>query len=157
MAKKLVEVTGFDELQAKIKKLANDKDKRRPVLAILRKSAKSTIDAAKQLAPEDTGVGKKSIKFQVMRRAKIPMGIVGPRSRGKYDGWYVRQFVIPGHNIYVAGFKRKHKKGANEGGVKTKVAPNYFMNKAQQLTQGRVVGKAVPQMEKFIQKQIDKL
>ena len=85
------------------------------------------------------------------------MGIVGPRSSGKYDGWYVRQFVIPGHNIYKTGFKRKHKAGANEAGVKSKVAPNYFMDKTLQITQGRVSASAIPSMEKFIQKQINKL
>lgn len=139
MGKDLVEITGFDELQTKIKKLGNDKDKRSAIIRILRKSAKSTIDAARQLAPKRTGNLAKSIKFEVMRRAKVPMGIVGPRSRGKYDGWYGRQFVIPGY----AGAKR--------------VSPNYFMNKAQQQTQGRVIGKAIPQTEKFIQKQIDRL
>lgn len=159
MAKDLVEISGFEELQAKIKKFSDDKDKRKPLLAILRKSAKSTIDAARNLSPEDTGNAKKSIKFQVMRRAKVPMGIVGPRSLGKYDGWYMRQFVIPGHNIYKTGFKRNRKgdKGANAKGAKSKVAPNYFMNRAQQLTQGRVIGKAIPQTEKYIQKVIDRL
>ena len=157
MAKKLFEISGMDQLQAKIKKLGNDKDKRKPVLAILRKSAQSTIKVARQLSPEKTGVGKKSIKFQVLRRARVPMGIVGPRSLGKYDGWYVRQFVIPGHNIYKSGFKRKHRKGANEAGVKNKVAPNFFMSKAQQITKGRVSAEAVSQMQKFIQKQINKI
>ena len=157
MAKQLFEIEGFDVLQQKIKKLGNDKDKRKYVLAILRKSAASTIKVAKQLSPKRTGVGAKSIKFQVLRRAAVPMGIVGPRSLGKYDGWYVRQFVIPGHNIYKAGFKRKHRKGANEAGVKSKVAPNYFMNKAQNITQGRVSASAVPAMEKFIQKKINQL
>lgn len=159
MAKELVEITGFNELQAKIKKLANDKDKRKPLIKILRRSAKSTIDAARRLAPKDTGVGAKSIKFQVMRRAKVPMGIVGPRSTGKYDGWYVRQFVIPGHNIYRAGFKRNRRgnRAANALGAKSRVAPNFFMNKAKSLTQNKVIGKAIPQTEKYLQKVIDSL
>ena len=157
MAKALFEIKGFNELQQKLKKLGNDKDKRRIVLAILRKSARSTIVAAKALSPKRTRVGEKSIKFTVMRRAKNPMGVVGPSSVGKYDGWYLRQFVIPGHNIYKTGFKRKHKAGANEKGVKSKVAPNYFMDKAKSLTQGRVADVAVPSMEKFIQRKIDQL
>lgn len=169
MPKKLVEITGFTELQAKIKKLSNDKDKRRPIIAILRKSAKSTITAARALAPKGSGyvdkadgsfwarknrrvfkpskgvipykagAGKKSIKFQVLKLARNPMGVVGPRSLGKDDGFYLRQFVIPGH----AG--------------KKKVAPNFFMNRAQDATQNLVIGKAIPQTERFIQKQIDKL
>lgn len=139
MAKALVEITGFAELQSKIKTLSDDKSKRKAMLSILRKSAKSTIDAARGFAPKDTENLSKSIKFQVMRRAAVPMGIVGPRSTGKYDGWYGRQFVIPGY----AGTK--------------KVDPNLFMNKAQAQTQNKVVGKAVAQTEKYIQKLINKL
>lgn len=159
MSKELVEITGFRELQAKIKKLGNDKDKRRTMLKILRKSAKSTIDAARRLSPKDTKVGSKSIKFQVMRRAAVPMGIVGPRSTGKYDGWYMRQFVIPGHNIYKGGFKRNRRgnKKANALGAKSKVPANFFMNKAQDATRGKVIGKAVPQTEKYFQKLINQL
>lgn len=159
MAKELVQITGFRELQAKVKKLSNDKDKRRPILKILRKSAKSTIDAARRLAPEDTGVGKRSIKFQVMRRAAVPMGIVGPRSTGKYDGWYIRQFVIPGHNIYRRGFKRNRKgnSDANAKGARKRVPANFFMNKAKEATQGKVIGKAVPQTERYLQKVINQL
>ena len=159
MAKDVVQITGFKELQAKIKKLSNDKDKRKEVLAILRNSAKSTITVARSLAPKDTGVGAKSIRFEVMRRAKVPMGIVGPRSRGKYDGWYMRQFVIPGHNIYRTGFKRNRRgnRKANARGAKSKVAPNYFMNRAQDTTQKQVEGKAIPQMERFLQRRIDRL
>jgi hypothetical protein len=158
-AKGLYEITGFAELQAKIKKLGNEKDKRKPILAILRKSAKSTIDVAKRLAPKDSGVGAKSIKFQALRRARVPMGIVGPRSLGKYDGWYMRQFVIPGHNIYRAGFKRNRKGNAkaNLKGAKKRVPANFFMNRAKETTERQVIGKAIPQTEKFIQKQIDKL
>lgn len=159
MAKGLVEIQGFEELQAKIKKLGNDKDKRRPLLKILRKSAKSTIDTARRLAPKDTGNAAKSIKFQTMRRASVPMGIVGPRSLGKYDGWYMRQFVIPGHNIYKKGFKRNRRgnQAANALGAKRRVEPNFFINRTQQITQGKVVGKAIPQTERYIQKLINQL
>ena len=159
MSKTLFEVQGFDELQAKIKKLGNDKDKRKPIIAILRKSAQTTIKTARALAPKDTGVGEKSIKFEVLRKASIPMGIVGPRSSGKYDGWYLRQFVIPGHNIYKVGFKRNRQgnKAFNATGAKSKVAPNFFMNKPQQITENKVSADALASTEKFIQKQIDKL
>lgn len=165
MAKRLFEIKGFEELQAKIKKLASDKDKRRIVLSILRKAAASTISVARVLAPKDTGVGAKSIRFQALRRARIPMGIVGPRSSGKYDGWYIRQFVIPGHNIYRKGFSRKsHKSGygrkllaKGSDSIKSTVAPNFFMNRAQQITKNMVAASAVPAMERFIQKKINQL
>lgn len=176
MAKDLVEITGFRELQDKIKKLSNDKDKRKPIIKILRNSAKSTIDIARRLAPVEKGyvvvggkryrrknytpgTGRRSIKFQVMKRASVPMGIVGPRSTGKYDGWYMRQFVIPGHNIYKGGFKRNRKGNAkaNAKGVKSKIEPNFFMNRAKAASQKKVIGKAIPATEKYLQKLINQL
>lgn len=165
MAKTLYEVEGFEELQRKITMLGDDRGKRRAVIRILRKASRPLILKARDFAPKDTGEGAKSIKFEVMRRAKNPMGIVGPRSRGKYDGFYLRQFVIPGHNIYTAGFKRKsRKKGYGRGlrksgslNVKGFVEPNPFMEVAYRLTQGPIETKMVGQMEKYIQKQIDKL
>lgn len=162
MAEQLYEIVGFEELQAKIKKLSNDKDKRKPILAILRKSAASTIKVSRQLAPKDTGAGAKSIRFKAMRRARNPMGVVRPGA----DRWfYMRQFVIPGHNVYVKGYKRKsHRAGSGEKlfaarnkNVIGRVEEDRFMINAANITKTRVFGTAIPQMEKFIQKQINKL
>jgi hypothetical protein len=51
VAKSIVEVTGFPELERKIKALSNDKDKKREVIGILKQVANSTVKAAKQTAP----------------------------------------------------------------------------------------------------------
>ena len=158
MNKSIYEIEGFDELQRKIKSLP-DKVKKKEVNKILRKAAKSTVDAARAFAPKRTQNLSKSIKVATMTRAKVPMVVVGPRSKGKYDGWYGRQFVIPGHNIYKAGFSRNRKgnKKYNDANAAGKVAANPFMEKAFNATGGLVSQKAVASTEKYIQKQIDRL
>ena len=171
MTKALFEVKGFDQLQKKLKSLP-DKVKKKEVVRVLRKSAKDTISAARREAPQSKkphtlkggkviqpGNTKKSIKFQVMRRAKNPGGIVGPRSLGKYDGFYARQFVIPGHNIYRVGFKRNRRGNQkfNSRGAKRRVPENPFMARAFNQTKGRVTDKAREGIEKLIQKQINSL
>ncbi len=171
MSKGIYEITGFKELQAKIK-LLPDKVKVKEMRKILRISAKPTVDAAREQAPEskkshsirggkrfEPGNLKKSIKVAVMGKARSPMVVVGPRSKGKYDGFYGRQFVIEGHNLYRAGFRR-NKKGNrtfNAGGSVGKVAANPFMERAMNKTKGRVADYAVAKTEKYIQKQISKL
>lgn len=191
MAKRLselVEITGFDELQLKIKKLSNDKDKRKTLIKILRNSAKSTVTVARALAPKGSGVvtvrnksykrenrivfkpkkgkvsyqsgyGSKSIQPEVMRKSKVPMIIVGPRSLGKYDGYFLRNFVIPGHNIYRTGFKRNRrgKRDYNLTGAKNRIDGNNFMEAARKVTQGKVLNTAIPKTEKYIQKLINQL
>jgi len=164
--KLITEITGFDELQKQIKRLP-DKIKRREILKILRRSARSTIQASRQEAPQSNRKGKstpvgnlkKSIKAATMRRSSVPMIVVGPRSSGKYDGWYGRLFVIPGHNIYRGGFRRSRKgnrkfNDANRAGV---VPPNPFMERGFARTGGRVAKTAVKSTERYIQKQIDRL
>lgn len=154
MSKPLFEIKGFKELEAKLKKLGDDKSKRKSVLRILGQVANPTVKAAKQLAPVSKkahvqkrknqafgtwvtpGTGKKSIGKKTMRRAKNPTLYVSPRSTRRADGWYLRQFVIPG--------TRKQK-------------PQPFMDAAYKQTQGQVTKEAEKKMEKYIQKEIDKL
>lgn len=170
MSRLEIQVKGFDVLTNKIKRLP-DKAKRREVLKILRRSARPTVQAARQEAPESDrehtirgkviqpGNLKKSIRPAAMRRSRVPMLVVGPRSSGKYDGFYGRSFVIPGHNLYRAGFKRNRKgnASANAAGASSKVPPNPFMDRAQKRTEGPVSKKALKGMERYVQKLIDKL
>ena len=51
MSKSLVEITGFAELQTKLKKLSDDKSKRKAVNKILGQVANPTVKVARQLAP----------------------------------------------------------------------------------------------------------
>lgn len=154
MSKSLVEISGFKELETKLKKLGNDKDKRKAVLRILGQVANPTVKVAKQLAPVSKkahvqkrknqafgtyispGTGKKSIGKKTMRRAKNPTLYVSPRSTRRADGWYLRQFVIPGTK-------------------KQKSQP--FIDQAYKQTKGGVTKDAEQKMEKYIQKQINKL
>lgn len=110
-----VDVIGFDKLTAQLKKLSDDKDKRRETLAILRELARPTIQAAKQIVPVSRkphlvsgkrtrevihpGALKKSIGTITGRRAKNPTIYAGPRAKGNFDGWY-GHFVHDGHEIF---------------------------------------------------------
>ena len=154
MSKSLVEIQGFKELQAKLKRLGNDKDKRKEVLKILGQVANPTVKAAKQLAPVSKkthlqkrkgqrfgtyitpGTGRKSIGKKTMRRAKNPTVYVSPRSVKRADGWYLRQFVIKGTR---------------------KIKSNPFIDKAYSQTKGLVTADAEKKVAKYIQKRINAL
>jgi hypothetical protein len=176
MSKLIVDVAGFKELESKIKQLANDKDKKREMILILRQVAKPTVAAARQTAPrskkEHTISGgtraKKTIQPGNLSKSigdivgkkggsRInPTVYVGPRARGTYDGFY-GAWVHEGHNIYAKGFKRKRKKGANNAFAKSKTKANQFMDRAYAQTQGRVTTDAEKRTAAFIQRRINKL
>lgn len=154
MSKDLVQITGFKELESKIKSLANDKVKKREVLKILGQIANPTVRAAKALAPVSKrphiqkrkgqafgtvispGTGKKSIGKKTMRRAANPTVYVSPRSTKRADGWYLRQFVVRGTK---------------------KIKGNPFIDKAYSQTQGKATKESEQKISKYIQKQIDRL
>jgi HK97 gp10 family phage protein len=167
----LVEISGFRELEAKIKLLSNDKDKKREVIGILRQVANSTVKAAKQTAPVSKkehkargrkiqpGNLKKSIGTIVGRKGQAkdnPTVYVGPRAKGKQDGWY-GHFVEYGVNVYNKGFKRKRKAGANNAAAIRRTKANPFMKNAYNQTKGGVTQDAEAKVARFIQKRIDKL
>lgn len=153
MSKQLYEIKGFKELKRKIQALP-DKVKRREMVKILRLTARSTVLAARVEAPKSTkahmlrggkviqpGNLKKSIKVETLRRSKVPMVAVGPKSSGKHDGFYGRQFVIPGHRTRAGNF----------------VKPNNFMERGFDRTKGLVSAEMVQRTEKLVQRQIDRL
>ena len=153
MSKSLVEIKGFNELQRQLKKLP-DKVKKREVNKILMQVANPSLKVAKALAPISKkvhiqkrkgqafgtyimpGTGKKSLAKKAMTRAKNPLVYVSPRSRKTADGWYLRQFVIPG---------TKH------------IKSNNFIDRAYNQTKGLVTAEAEVKVARYIQKQIDKL
>ena len=168
MSKQFVEITGFKEVLHKIVLLGDDKSKTKSVRRILGQAANSTVKAAKNLAPKDkglkvrdktykrgkrqvrnvvvqesytTGFAKKSIGKKVMKRARNPMLVVRANdisigSKKKYGGWYVRQMLIRGTK-YISG--------------------NPFMDKALAQTKGGVVKDLEKRMERYIQKEINRL
>lgn len=170
-----LEIKGVDELIGKIKILANDKDKRREILMILKQISKPTLSAAKQNVPISKKAhlisGKRSRKMIQPGNLKKSLGhitgrkgsskdnptiYVGARVKGVQDGFYAA-WVHEGHNIYAKGFKRKRKKGANMGAAKSRTKANPFLRKAYEQTGGRVTADAEAQFSKFLQRRIDKL
>lgn len=162
-----VTVQGFEELKAKIKALANDKDKKREMLIVLRQVAKPTLNASKAMVPVSTkshiarkkkilsGNLKKSLGL-ITGKGPEPTIYVGARAKGNNDGWYAH-FVHDGVNIYNKGFKRKRKKGANNGSAIRRTARNPFLKNAYQQTQSSVTADAEKKMAAFIQRRINKL
>lgn len=154
MSKDFVEITGFKELESKLRSLGSDKIKNREVLKVLGQVANPTVKAVKSLTPVSKkphiqkrkgqrfgtvitpGTGKRSIGKKTMRRARNPTLYVSPRSTKRADGWYLRQFVIRGTKYQKA---------------------NTFIDKAYQQTQGRVTKEAEVKVAKYIQKTIDRL
>lgn len=170
-SKSIVEIEGYEELQQKIKKLENPKDKRREVLSILRNVSRSTVKAARNFAPISKkshvargkviqpGNLKKSIGTITGRKGSAkdnPTVYVGPRAKGNHDGWY-GHFVEEGVNVYNKGFKRKRKKGANDKAAVRRTKGQYYMKKAYAATQGQVSSQLEKQTARFIQRRIDRL
>lgn len=157
MAKSLIEIEGFDRLQAQIQKL-DDKVKRREVLKILGQVANPTVKAARTQAPKSKkphvqsgkrtykviqpGNLKKSIGKITGKRGKAKVNAilyVGPRSKGrKNDGWY---------GAFVHG-------GTKFSKEKT---PNPFMNRAYNQTKGKVTADAEQKVKQYLDKQIARL
>lgn len=163
-----IDVQGFRELEQKIKMLANDKDKRRESLILLRQIAKPTLAAARNLAPVSKkahwarkkkiqpGNLKKSLGNITGRSKTTPTIYVGARAKRQHDGWYAH-FVHDGVNVYRKGFKRKRKKGANAGAAIARTKGNPFLRKAYEQTKGTVTADAEDRFAKFLQRRIDKL
>lgn len=169
MSKSLVEIQGFKELQTKLKKLGNDKDKRKEVLKILRQVANPTKNAAKQLAPKHnkrivvrgkyyirkyrrvgktvvqwrytTGFAEKSIGIKTLRRANNPMLVVRPRD-----------IAIGGKKKYGGWYVRQ----MLIRGTKY-IKANPFLDKAYQQTKGLVTADAERKVARYMQKQINRL
>lgn len=175
MSRLAIEIDGFPELLNKIKQLSDDKDKRRETLALLREVTKPTLQAARLLTPVQKGYArtslkskksivpgtlKKSIGIINVPKSENPQVVIGPRVKGSFNGaasgWY-GLIVHGGRNFYKKGFKRKHKKGANNGAAVSRYKGNPFLTKAYQATGGRVTADAEVKMARFIQRRIDKL
>jgi HK97 gp10 family phage protein len=162
-----VDVIGFDKLTAQLKQLANDKDKRREVLIILRQVAKPTLNVARNLAPVSkkphVARGKtiqpsnlKKSLGNITGKQQNPTIYVGARAKGVNNGWYAH-FVHEGRNVYRTGFKRKRVKGANSAGAIRRTQGNPFLTKAYERTNGQVTADAEAQMVAFIQRRIKRL
>ncbi len=163
-----VEVTGFDELVNELKKIADDKTKRKETLIILRQIAKSTLEVAKREVPVSKKVHiargqrispdnlKKSLGTITGKNKENPTILVGPRVKGNNKGWY-GHMVHDGVNVYRKGFKRKHKKGANDHAAVSRTRSNPYLTRAYDQTQGKVTADAEAKFTASVQRRLNKL
>ena len=157
MSKTVFEITGFKELNRKIKQLPY-KLKKREMLKVLRIVAKPTVAAARSQAP----VGVKAHKRYSKKDGAV-LGRYLPGNLKKSIGNITGKRGLGRNNavIYV-GARSKGKKydgyyaGMVHGGTKYQSA-NPFMDRAYNQTKGLVTADAEINIAKLIQRQIDKL
>ena len=177
MSKSLFEIEGFADLEKTLKKLGDDKTKRREVLKILGQLANSTKKKAQELAPAETRILR--VRSRSYLRKKRVVG--GSRSKNK-KAEEIEENYTPGLGKKSIGKKvmRRAKNpmlvvranNTDIGGYKgyggfymrqwvirgtKKFKGNPFMDKAYSQTKGGVIGKAEQQMARYFQKQIKRL
>ena len=156
-----IKVKGFSELSRELKKL-DDKMTRREVLKIQRKLATLLVRAYRDELPQSNrttkrfeniyppGNLKKSVAKETVPARKVggnPQIVVRPSIKGKKDGYYRHMVVDKGTEI------GSNKRGSREG-------INTVVDKARDRIvsqRNSTTAKYEKQMQKFIQKQIDKL
>jgi HK97 gp10 family phage protein len=170
----LIEITGFADLQRKLRDLGDDRKKRSAMLAVLRAASQPTVRAARSRVPVarkphkisgkrtaktiQPGNLKKSIGNITGRRGRSridPTIYVGGRAKGNNDGFYAG-WVEHGHEIHNQGITARvaKRRGIASGG---RTRPQPFMSPAFEQTQGQVTQDTVKRVEKVIQAQINRL
>lgn len=175
-----ISVSGFPELKSKIKELANDKDKKKEVLLILRQVARPAVLAAKSATPVSKkshiarskkiapGNLKKSIGL-ITSKSSNPTILVGPRAKNGNDGWY-GHMVHGGHAIYRNNQNsRKTLKSGKQKSVLARVTNKRkgntvgrvegipFMDIAYERNKGTMTADAEKRLTNFVQRRINKL
>ncbi len=167
-----IQVQGFPELIAKIEKLRTDRSKKREMIGILKQVASGTVKAAKRNAPVSKkphvisgsrtrkiiqpGNLRKSIGTIVAKKGAAvdnPTVAVGPRAKGKNDGWY-GNFVDQGHKTYK-GKKRNNRRNATN--VKGFVDGKFFMKQTFRETEGKATADTEQKIAKYIQRKLERL
>lgn len=185
MSRPLIEITGFAELQEKLRELSDDRKKKAEMVKLLRKVAQGTVKAARRRVQVSNkphmvsgsrtkktiqpGALKKSIGVITGKRSnKNPRVYVGPRAKGNFDGWY-GNFVEAGHDIYnnptafrARGVAKQRNKlsrirGRGANATSGRVSGQHYMRDTYQETKGQVTEETAQQVTVYIQKQIDRL
>ena len=157
-----IDVKGFSELNRKLKKL-DDKMTRREVLKIQRKLAKPLVRVYRDELPLSNrviknsesnykaGKLKESVSVETVPARKVggnPQVVVRPSTKGKKNGYYRNMVVAKGTEI-----------GSNKRGSRKQI--NTVVDKARDRVVSQrnssTTAKYEKQMQKFIQKKIDKL
>lgn len=154
MAKDLIEIKGFSDLQRRLERMADTTQARRAIIPVLKSAARPTLVVAKQLAPVGDRVHRrysggavvgtyypgnlsKSLGILTVKDRKNASIIVAIRAgkKRKYDGYY-------GHMV-------------EEGTVNMPAQP--FMGPAFRRTKGKVSKDAEQRVVKVIQNQLNKM
>ena len=158
-----IKIEGFDHLERLIKKLP-DEVKKKEINKFLIQAADPLYQMMKQMVPVSTGMiksksgsyrikkrrvgkavlaesydpgyGKRTIAKKKLTRSKNALISIGPHTRKGKDGYYLRQWVIPG---------TIHFKGKN------------FIESASKATENTILPLAQKKIARYVQKQIDKL
>lgn len=170
-----VDIEGFNELVEKIRKIKNDKTKKREIIGILRQVAGETVRITKKNAPiskkEHLITGKRSRKVIQPGNLKRSIGVivakrgksgenptiaVGARAGLKYknDGFY-GHMVEGGHTLYL-GYNRK-KETKYRKNSSTYVDGKFFMKKSFQEAKGKATAESEQRIAKYIQRKLDRL
>lgn len=155
MSKDLYEISGFKELQIKLQQV-NDRVKKKEILSVLRKMARPYVRAGrsgdfvpvskqphlvsgkrtrKVIEPGNLRKSIGTITGKKGRSRVNPTIYVGPRAKGKYDGWY-------GHFV--------------DEGTANGIEAQHFMKKIYS-SQGDMDKKTADAVARHIQKVIDRL
>lgn len=136
-SKQVFELEGWDEMLREVERLP-DRMKRNELLKIMRRVAKPTVRAAKANVSSISGRLERSIGSITGRSKKYPNVQVGPRAKGKNEGFH-------GHLVEFG-----------HGGPNP--APAHpFMRPAYDQTKGMVTQDAARQVAKYLQKRANQL
>jgi len=109
----VTKIEGFDELNAKLKKL-DDSLKRREVLALQRKLAKPIQQRYAAALPRQSGTLASSVAIKTVsarRSGGNPSIVVRPGKRGRFDGYY--KFMVIGKGDRPGSIRRGSRRGLN--------------------------------------------
>jgi hypothetical protein len=162
MAKDFTEIKGFEELNAKLKKLP-DTLKRKEVLGLQKEIAKPLIDAYKNALPlgkkdkikngtsYPKGTLKESVSAVTVPASKVggnPSVVIRPGKRGKHNAYY--KFMVVADGAKIGSSKRGSRKGRN-------TVVDEARDKALQSTGAMAQKDAIDKTALYIQKKINKL
>lgn len=135
--KNIFEIEGFDKFLREVEKLP-DRMKRNELLKVLRRSSKPTIQAAKRNIHSRSNRLGKSIGNITGKNREYPNVMVGPRVKGKNEGFH-------GHLVEF-GHGGPHPAPANP-----------FMRPAYDETKNRVSDDLAKKISAYLEKQANKL
>ncbi|WP_435624476.1 hypothetical protein [Flagellimonas sp.] len=146
----LTRVTGFTELNEKLKKL-DDSAKRREVLGLLRKQARPAIVEYRNQLPDAGGTTRRSVGAKTVPRRRSrgnPAIVVAPGKRGRNDAYY--RFMIIKKGDRPGSTRRGSRQGL------TTVVPG-ARDRTLVNVRGTIAKSSEIAMARYIQGKIDKL